>query len=149
MGVAWLGFIFPNIYNFGSDANHNFAETNALAALTKVPGWGIVQIAIFIGALEYQRFQSSSPMLLQETSVLARVDSILLASSTLKRNTLTSSFRKWNTVDWLCLPSLVSGGRVSSLVLVSRNKLDLALPAPTTSPKQDTTSPKASNSNCH
>lgn len=55
--VAWLGFIFPNIYNFGSDANHNFAETNALAALTKVPGWGIVQIAIFIGALEYQRFQ--------------------------------------------------------------------------------------------
>jgi len=55
--LAWLGFVFPNIYHLPVDETHNFGELNALAALNSVPQWGIVQIAIFIGALENQRFQ--------------------------------------------------------------------------------------------
>lgn len=55
--LAWLGFVFPNIYHFPSDATHNFDELNALAALNTVPQWGIVQIAVFIGALEAQRYR--------------------------------------------------------------------------------------------
>eukprot|EP00621_Florenciella_sp_RCC1693_P010438 CAMPEP_0182522968 /NCGR_PEP_ID=MMETSP1323-20130603/692_1 /TAXON_ID=236787 /ORGANISM="Florenciella parvula, Strain RCC1693" /LENGTH=238 /DNA_ID=CAMNT_0024731219 /DNA_START=56 /DNA_END=772 /DNA_ORIENTATION=+ len=54
--LAWLGFVFPNIYHFPSDATHNFGELNALAAVRAVPQWGLVQLAVFVGALEAQRY---------------------------------------------------------------------------------------------
>jgi hypothetical protein len=55
--LAWLGFVFPNIYHFPSDAGHNFDNMNALAAIRTVPQWGLVQIAIFIGAQEAIRYR--------------------------------------------------------------------------------------------
>lgn len=54
--LAFVGFIFPNIYHFPSDATHNFGELNALAALRAAPQWGLLQIAVVVGALEGQRY---------------------------------------------------------------------------------------------
>ena len=55
--LAFLGALFPNIYHFTSDATHDFDELNPLVALEKAPQWGFVQMAMFVGAFEYQRYR--------------------------------------------------------------------------------------------
>jgi len=55
--LAFLGALFPNLYHFTSDATHDFDELNPLVALEKAPQWGFVQMAMFVGAFEYQRYR--------------------------------------------------------------------------------------------
>jgi hypothetical protein len=55
--LAWLGFVFPAaIGHFPSQGDLDFGELNPVDAFYKAPSLALLQITLFIGALEGRRF---------------------------------------------------------------------------------------------